>query len=241
MLAIHMWIESDSTYASDGYHMQEYGVGGDIDGDLVVIGASEDGIGTGVAYVYDLLTPMPVELASFAAYVKKSNVYLSWTTSSESNNIGFDIQQERAGSWESVGFVPGNGTLTVTSNYSFLIEDLQDGTHSFRLGQIDVDGNYKFSDLVSAVVSTSTDFKLRDVYPNPFGTTVELSLWVNRSQDVSLTVFAADGRRVALLNNGFLDVGKHDYTLDAGNLSSGLYLVRVVGEKTVRTQLIIRL
>ncbi len=63
---------------------------------------------------------VPVELTSFTANTNGNDVTLNWTTATEINNQGFEIQRKmQNGEFGSVGFVEGNGTTAETQNYSF--------------------------------------------------------------------------------------------------------------------------
>ncbi|MDX1440231.1 MAG: hypothetical protein R3284_10040, partial [Rubricoccaceae bacterium] len=83
---------------------------------------------------------VPVELTSFDAQVSGDDVVLSWETASETNNAGFEVQLKQGNDWQVLGFVEGNGTTTEAQTYSYRAEDMDVGTHTFRLKQIDYDG-----------------------------------------------------------------------------------------------------
>jgi hypothetical protein len=77
--------------------------------------------GTGGVYI-------PVELTSFNASAVGKSVQLNWSTASETNNMGFEIERsvistpinrERNLIWEKIGFVEGKGTTTEIQNYNF--------------------------------------------------------------------------------------------------------------------------
>ncbi|MBP9191370.1 MAG: Cys-Gln thioester bond-forming surface protein, partial [Ignavibacteria bacterium] len=94
---------------------------------------------------------LPVELASFNANVTGRNVDLSWTTSSESNNAGFDIERRSAEGteWTKVGNVSGNGTSTLIHDYSFTDRNVLTGKYNYRLKQTDYNGNFEYHNLTS--------------------------------------------------------------------------------------------
>ena len=61
--------------------------------------------------------PLQVELASFNSTVSRSNVTLNWSTATEINNSGFEIEKrdakrESLDEWSKIGFVMGRGTIT---------------------------------------------------------------------------------------------------------------------------------
>jgi len=74
-------------------------------------------------------SPLPVELVSFTAKLNKNDVLLLWTTATEVNNYGFEVQRAHLRSkernyaganWESLGFVEGHGNSNSPKNYSFV-------------------------------------------------------------------------------------------------------------------------
>jgi hypothetical protein len=113
---------------------------------------------------------VPVELVSFNAEVFDNDVNLSWTTSSETNNQGFEIlryTQNDQNGWMNVGFVPGFGTTTDPKSYSFHDGGIPAGNYQYRLKQIDFDGTFEFSNIIEVQVNLLTKFALGQNYPNP--------------------------------------------------------------------------
>ena len=74
-------------------------------------------------------------------------------------------------------------------------------------------------------------FALGAAYPNPFSTYARVSLEVAEAQPVRVEVFDALGRRMAVLHDGPLAAEAHTLTFDGAGLPSGVYIVRVVGER----------
>ena len=90
---------------------------------------------------------IPVELISFKALTDGKNIQLNWTTASEQNNSGFEVQKKNNSSWEKIGFVTGSGTTTEYKSYSFVDKELVEGKYFYRLKQIDYSGSYEYSDV----------------------------------------------------------------------------------------------
>jgi len=114
---------------------------------------------------------LPVELTSFTAKVSGGKVQLDWTTATEINNSGFDIERSFDGStFTSVGFVKGNGTTTEPREYSFIDKFEFKATQSiyYRLKQFDYDGSVNYSNIISVVVEMPLEYSLDQNYPNPF-------------------------------------------------------------------------
>ena len=127
---------------------------------------------------------LPVELSSFTYSNEKNNVMLYWTTSGEINNSGFDIERrheriETQDVWTKTGSVSGNGTTTTNQTYSFTDRNLASGSYSYRLKQIDFNGNFEYFYLSNEVViGVPAKFELSQNYPNPFNPSTNLEFGI---------------------------------------------------------------
>ncbi|HYE96217.1 MAG TPA: M12 family metallo-peptidase [Rubricoccaceae bacterium] len=174
---------------------------------------------------------VPVELTSFAATVSGRDVTLAWETASETNNAGFEVQMQRGGAWTTLAFVEGHGTTTEANTYAYTAEGLLPGTHSFRLRQVDFDGQSEVFGPVEAGVETPGSHLLTQAYPNPFNPQTQFSLSVAQSQDVTVALYNALGQRVSTLFSGAMEAdAARTFAVDGAALASGLYVVRVTGE-----------
>jgi len=92
---------------------------------------------------------IPVELVSFTADVYGNQVRLQWETSSELNNLGFEIERKsEISDWRTIGFEEGKGTTTEIQRYTY-IDDLfgvSSENFSYRLKQLDFDGSFSYSE-----------------------------------------------------------------------------------------------
>jgi photosystem II stability/assembly factor-like uncharacterized protein len=178
---------------------------------------------------------VPVELASFSAVVNGNNVLLSWTTASEINNQGFEIQRlqnyknKELQDWKTIGFVEGNGTTTEQQFYSFIDDDIKTGTYLYRLKQIDFDGTFEYSSIIEVEVRVPTEFFLSQNYPNPFNPSTTIRYSLKEDGLVNIKVYNILGSEAATLVNEHKSQGEHRATFNANNLSSGtyFYVIRV--------------
>jgi photosystem II stability/assembly factor-like uncharacterized protein len=171
---------------------------------------------------------VPVELTNFSALVNGASVSLKWQTASEINNKGFNIERKSDKSgWQEIGFVTGNGTSTRQHLYSFNDERLSEGTYNYRLKQIDFDGSFKYSNVVTAEISTPENFRLEQNYPNPFNPSTIVSYYVPVQSFVTLKVYNIAGEEVASLINGLQTKGHHTIIFDGKDFASGVYLVKM--------------
>ena len=177
---------------------------------------------------------VPVELTSFAAKSNGTDINLTWTTATETNNQGFDIERMNSdGVFEQVGYVPGFGTTTEPKSYSFVDSKIGNGKYSYRLKQIDFNGSFSYSQIVEIEIIAPTLFGLEQNYPNPFNPNTTIRFSIPVETDVRLNVFNALGQEVAEIINSRLKEGYHEVEFDAGTLTSGIYFYRLEADKFV--------
>ena len=185
---------------------------------------------------------LPVELTAFDATLDGDGVLIQWSTASETNNAGFEVQMRRGaeGTFAAQGFVDGVGTTVEAQTYRFRVEDLAPGPYAFRLKQVDLDGTAEMSPVVEVTVAMKEAYLLSEAFPNPFRGAAWLTLQVREAQTVRADLYDVLGRRVATLHDGTLDAGReHRLALNGRGLSSGLYLVRIVGERFAETRRVV--
>ncbi len=179
--------------------------------------------------------PTPVELESFTAKVINGNVNLEWMTATEKNNRGFEIEKKTAeNDFKTIGFVEGNGTITTPTNYSFIDRNSAKGLATYRLKQMDFDGKFTYSSEVTVDVPLASDFVLEQNYPNPFNPSTRISYSVPNSSRVKLILYDILGNQVKVLSDEFKEAGNYSYTLNANELSSGVYIVRLNSGSTFK-------
>jgi len=169
---------------------------------------------------------VPVELTSFTAIANEGTVELNWITATETNNQGFTIERSSGNEFTEVGFVPGYGTSAETHAYSFTDINVNPGTYTYRLKQIDFDGTYEYF-TTEVEVSAPKTFALDQNYPNPFNPSTQIAFRLAIDSKVSLKVFDVLGQEVATLVNSNLVAGGHTINFDASALNSGVYLYRI--------------
>lgn len=139
---------------------------------------------------------MPVELTYFKATTMKKGVLLNWETASEIDNLGFDIERSTNGkTWKKVAFIEGNLTTLSTQQYQFIDTSPHEGQSYYRLKQMDVDGEYQYSEIITSNYQSSlVDF---GIFPNPSGESITLSLSEELEyEEVKITLFDNLGRIV---------------------------------------------
>jgi len=190
------------------------------------------------------LAPLPVELTSFSAIINDGNVLLNWATATEVDNYGFDIERKVLESrlWEKIGFIVGHGNSNSSNNYRFIDENIIAGECFYRLKQIDINGDYEYSDEIEVFVQAPTKFNLEQNYPNPFNPSTKINYSIPTNANVKLFVSNILGENIALLVDEFKEAGKYSVEFKAENLSSGIYFYQLQygNESKIKKVLLIR-
>jgi|GEM_PF-806460 len=190
--------------------------------------------------------PLTAELSSFAANICGSHVILTWQTATEVNNYGFQVERQKEkgeSEWEVVGFVEGHGNSNSPKDYTFTDNLLNLSLNlTYRLKQLDFDGNYEYSDVVEVELAEIVkEYKLEQNYPNPFNpsTTIKYSIPNNVKSEMSnvkLVVYDILGNEVATLVNERQKSGNYEVKFNASNLASGIYLYKLQSGSFVQTR-----
>ena len=174
---------------------------------------------------------LPVSLLNLSATPGDNSVLLSWSTASEINNKGFEVQRKtESGDWTAIGFVNGIDNCGSTHHYNYTDNKLSPSRYYYRLKQIDIDGRFEYSPVVSAVIGGAEKFSLEQNYPNPFRSETVIRFTLPGKANVKLTLFDMHGRIVKTVINGSRDKGAHAVTVNSSSLSSGLYYYRLESE-----------
>lgn len=170
---------------------------------------------------------VPVELTSFNVKYVANEVILNWITATEKNNLGFEVERKVYGSWESLGFVEGNGTSSQPKSYQFIDNNINSGNYTYRLKQIDFNGTFTYSNEVEIEIHAPVQFSLEQNYPNPFNPTTQIKYSTSEDGFVSLRVYNLLGQQVAELVNRMVKSGNYNTTFDASSLASGIYYYKL--------------
>jgi hypothetical protein len=211
---------------------------------------------------------IPVELIFFNAVSEDGKVMLNWSTSTEINNLGFDVERtsphpppyqgggdEAGGGWQKIGFVKGHGTTTEQQQYSYVddIADVRSQSIYYRLKQIDLDGSYNYSEVLLVENVLPASFILHQNFPNPFNPSTKIrysisAVEIKYAVFVQLKIYDVLGNEVAILVNEQQAAGNYEVELSedfiiqstGAGLSSGIYFYKLsAGEFTETKKMVI--
>jgi hypothetical protein len=176
-----------------------------------------------------IASPTPVEFGTFQSSWSPADgsITLTWTTNSESNNYGFEVERSMESGWEKIGFVKGKGTTSNINAYQ-LIDKINENEKNissiqYRIKQIDNDGAFSYSSVTTVQITNPIKISLFQNYPNPFNPSTTISFSLPVTNRVSLKIYDIRGKQIAELLDGRLNAGTHTIQWQAKNLPSGIY------------------
>lgn len=191
-------------------------------------------LNAGIGVGYSNPTPLPVQLVSFSASITPNGVALKWTTATEVNNYGFEIERTSSENrdsplqvWEKVGFVNGNGNSNSKKEYAFT-DFSGNKSYIYRLKQLDNNGSFKYSPVIEADGVYELSFKLEQNYPNPFNPFTVIAYQIPSKSMVTLKIYDMLGREIVTLVNSELEAGVYSVSFNGSGYSSGIYYYEVI-------------
>jgi len=177
--------------------------------------------------------PIPVVLKKFSIKLHGASAILEWSTVTEAQNYGFDVQRSQDGMlFSKVGFVKGYGTSQQEKHYIFVDYGLAIGIYHYRLKQINYNGDYEFSQTIKIAIGLPKEFHLEQNYPNPFNTSTIISYCLPNSSLVELSIYNIYGQLIEKLVDEFQEAGRYavkwnGFDKTGKKVVSGIYYYKI--------------
>lgn len=143
---------------------------------------------------------LPVTLLYLTATpVDNSYLKLDWATASEVNNKGFEIERSTDGAtYETIAWIDGNGNSNEQIEYSYSDKTVvPNSIYYYRLKQIDVDGKFEYTNIVSGTIIGKNGFVVESLRPNPANNKVTVQVVSLADQNATVSVTDMLGREVS--------------------------------------------
>ena len=182
---------------------------------------------------------IPVELAGFTSTVIQEGIKLSWSTASELNNMGFEVERSmNENDFITIGFVNGVGTSTETHYYSFIDRphNVDKSRIQYRLKQVDFDGSFEYSNVIEVEAYQPLVFKLDQNYPNPFNPSTKIEYTLPIGGYTELKVYDLMGNSITTLVGETKTAGSYEIVFDATNMPSGVYFYTLTSGELISSK-----
>ena len=165
---------------------------------------------------------LPVKLISFTAVKNENVVDLQWTTASEVENKGFNVQHGTNGiDWQNIYWIDGRGNSQTENTYEFVHQSPVIGTNYYRLEQVDFNGETDYSNIEKVTFQHDGREVALIVYPNPVNSQFSIQLG-NENSIAQIEIFDANG--VLRLSTEF----QNGESVDISNLESAMYFIKIL-------------
>lgn len=194
--------------------------------------------GAGRAYEISVGGTLPVSFLNLSGYKDGSRNLLQWTTATENNNRGFEVQRSADGITYSVlSFVNSQaaaGNSSSVLHYQFTDNDTKNSRQYYRLRQVDIDNRSKLSSIVRIDGEKPLVLTIDALFPNPASTTVNIMLTAPGRD--RLTIFITDiAGRVVMQKEIDVAAGKNTIPLDISRLANNTYLLKATAAGNNKT------
>ena len=184
----------------------------------------------GIAAYTNDAGPLPVILLNFDGTLKNGNALLTWSTANEFNNKGFEVQKSMDGqTFTDIDFVAGHGNSSQVNKYDYTDVNVLSGSNYYRLKQIDLDGNYVWSNIVHVTFNTN---QLITFMPNPAKSFITISSAAVVKQ---IRLLSVSGQIIKVWQNV-----SPNAQLDLGTIASGAYLIEFMSGQSVQTMKLVK-
>ncbi len=179
--------------------------------------------------------PVPVQLFAFSGIVKEGVNQLNWSTASESNNKGFEVQRSANGTdFTPIAFIASkadNGQSTSVLSYSFNDVKPFKSNSYYRLKQVDKDGKFVFSTIVLLKGKGVQQLQIVNLYPNPVKENFNVVVASPAAAKVVITVSDMMGR-IMMQQVASIAAGDNLVPVNSTRLNAGTYTVKIFDQQT---------
>ena len=115
-------------------------------------------------------------------------------------------------------------------------DNVTSGKFSYRLKQIDNDGQFEYSKTIEVDLGAPKKFELSQNYPNPFNPSTTIKFSLPEAGNVKLTIYNILGQEVRTLVNETKESGVYTINFNADDLDSGVYIYKLQYGSFVQTR-----
>ncbi len=184
-------------------------------------------------YTYGQGPPLlPVEMISFTASADDEDITLDWITATEINNEKFEVYRSFDGvTFDYIDEIEGNGTTSTPHAYSLIDEDVAKNViHYYKLKQVDFNGQYEWTEIVSAIVNTDGRMVIGNLIPNPAHQQTYIEIISPKDTRFEYTITNVIGEQIMTDEVEIIEGTQRIY-FDVDQLVPGNYLISLFSDQ----------
>ena len=176
---------------------------------------------------------LPVHWLSIDALPLIDRIRIRWSTASEINNDGFEIEKlnSTTSQFEPIAWLNGNGNSNQVNYYSFDdVNVVANEDYFYRLKQIDMNGVFDYSKIIHARLNGDKK-EHTQIIPNPITPNSILTFELVEATKIEISVINTMGELVCIKELGYLKSGPQKVNIDLfyNQLSLGVYTFKIFG------------
>ena len=173
---------------------------------------------------------LPVELISFNAAKRDEGILLLWATATEIDNDYFQVEHSTNGiKFDMVEKIQGAGTSISIKEYNFIHENPSSSANYYRLKQVDFDGAFEYSKVVSLFFKGEDEWFL---HPTLTGNQLTVQ-WSENIQPEAISIFSLTGKMVF---DKKINIENSLEEIDVQHLPKGNYFLKLKSGRSISTK-----
>jgi hypothetical protein len=185
------------------------------------------------------MSTLPITISDLSGVHVGSDNKISWTSSLESNALGYEIQHSENGThFSTIGKIEAKGTA---SSYQYLHLSVANGTHYYRIKMVDKDGSSKMSKVI--VLKNATQGSATEMFTvagNPFRERVSLMIQSDKNEQVMIRLMDQSGKvvkqKMILLEKGMNNVSVDQLT----SIPTGTYFLGMIKDGKMKSVKVVK-
>ena len=179
---------------------------------------------------FDILGPVPVTWSYIKAELQNKNGLITWGTTTEINTKEFVVEHSSNGiNFKPIGLKTATGNSTTNMDYAYTHTNLPAGLNYYRIKQIDNNGQYKYSEIVTLL--NKNGLKNNILAPNP-ACNYSILILSKPAINSIVNIYNNAGqliKKIAIAN------GLEFYQLDITTFANGKYNVEIINNANKET------
>ncbi len=171
-----------------------------------------------------IMTPLPVTSLELAGKNNGNENLINWSTITETNTAYFSIEASLNGTdFKEIGKTDAAGNSNSLRTYNFVHREINNQTYSYRIRQVDQNGNIIYSKVIRLVTAP---FILATVYPNPVKNKTTISFSIKQTSLMTVVISNPSGQ-ILYNTKQLYNKGDHRTELDLSTLPAASYILQL--------------